>query len=81
MVALMTTRMSLSRVVWSREGDRLYSFEQAALLTKTAVPPLKPRLNRSNWADAAPARLMASDSNSATPPGFGLELSGSLNGP
>jgi hypothetical protein len=34
-------RMSLSRVVISREGDRLISFEQAAYLTQTSVTILE----------------------------------------
>ncbi len=33
--------MSLSRVVWSGTGERLYSFEQAALLTQTSVTVLE----------------------------------------
>ena len=33
--------MSLSRVVLSREGDRLISFEQAAYLTQTSVTILE----------------------------------------
>lgn len=31
------TPFGLSRVVVSQEGDRLYSFEQAAILTQTSV--------------------------------------------
>lgn len=31
------TSIGLSRLVWSREGDRLYTFEQAAELTQTSV--------------------------------------------
>ncbi|EKQ67305.1 hypothetical protein OsccyDRAFT_3561 [Leptolyngbyaceae cyanobacterium JSC-12] len=34
----MTTRLGLSRIVWSDAGDRLYSFEQAAYFTQTSVP-------------------------------------------
>lgn len=37
--------MGLSRVVWSIEGDRLYSFEQAAYLTQTAIPILEGYIN------------------------------------
>ena len=33
--------MSLSRVVLSREGDRLISFEQAAYLTQTSITILE----------------------------------------
>ncbi len=33
--------MSLSRVVVSREGDRLISFQQAAYLTQTSVTILE----------------------------------------
>jgi MerR HTH family regulatory protein len=31
----MSSSLSLSRVVWSETGDRLYSFEQAAFFTQT----------------------------------------------
>lgn len=33
----MTLEMGLSRIVWTDEGDRLYSFEQAATLTETST--------------------------------------------
>lgn len=33
----MISNLSLSNVVWSEAGDRLYSFEQAAYLTQTSV--------------------------------------------
>ncbi|MBE9169411.1 hypothetical protein IQ238_18410 [Pleurocapsales cyanobacterium LEGE 06147] len=33
----MSSSLSLSRVVWSNSGDRLYSFEQAAYFTQTSV--------------------------------------------
>lgn len=33
----MSSNLSLSRVVWSTGGDRLYSFEQAAYVTQTSV--------------------------------------------
>ncbi len=33
--------MGLSRVVWTRSGDRLYSFEQAAFLTDTTIPVIE----------------------------------------
>lgn len=33
--------MSLSRVVWSGAGERLYSFKRAALLTQTSVTVLE----------------------------------------
>jgi chaperone modulatory protein CbpM len=37
----MSSSLSLSRVVWSKSGDRLYSFEQAAYFTRTSVPLLE----------------------------------------
>lgn len=37
----MSSSFSLSRVVWSKSGDRLYSFEQAAYFTQTSVPLLE----------------------------------------
>jgi len=37
----MSSGLSLSRVVWSTSGDRLYSFEQAAYFTQTSVPLLE----------------------------------------
>jgi len=33
----MNSSLSLSRLVWSETGDRLYSFEQAADFTQTSV--------------------------------------------
>jgi hypothetical protein len=33
----MSSNLSLSCVVWTEAGDRLYSFEQAAYLTQTSV--------------------------------------------
>jgi MerR family transcriptional regulator/heat shock protein HspR/chaperone modulatory protein CbpM len=37
----MNSNVSLSCVVWSSSGDRLYSFEQAAFFTQTSVPLLE----------------------------------------
>lgn len=37
----MSANLSLSRIVWSKEGDRLYSFEQAAYFTQTSVSLLE----------------------------------------
>ncbi len=37
----MSANFSLSRIVWSPEGERLYSFEQAAYLTQTSVSLLE----------------------------------------
>lgn len=37
----MSTNFSLSRIVWSKEGERLYSFEQAAYHTQTSVSLLE----------------------------------------
>lgn len=34
----MTEEVSLSRVVWSERGDRLFTFEMAARITETSVP-------------------------------------------
>lgn len=34
----MTEGMGLSRVVWTKEGDRLFTFEMAARITETSVP-------------------------------------------
>lgn len=39
------TSMSLSRLVWSEAGERLYSFEQAATLTHTSVTVLEGFVN------------------------------------
>ncbi|MGQ9871727.1 chaperone modulator CbpM [Leptodesmis sp.] len=37
----MSANFSLSQIVWSKEGERLYSFEQAAYLTQTSVSLLE----------------------------------------
>ncbi len=37
----MNSNVSLSPVVWSSSGDRLYSFEQAAFFTQTSVALLE----------------------------------------
>jgi MerR family transcriptional regulator/heat shock protein HspR/chaperone modulatory protein CbpM len=37
----MSSNFSLSRIVWSEGGDRLYSFEQAAYFTQTSVSLLE----------------------------------------
>ena len=37
----MSANFSLSRIVWSPEGERLYSFEQAAYFTQTSVSLLE----------------------------------------
>ncbi len=37
----MSGNLSLSRIVWSKEGERLYSFEQAAYFTQTSISLLE----------------------------------------
>jgi|GEM_PF-5368701 len=37
----MSTNFSLSRIVCTASGDRLYSFEQAAYVTQTSVALLE----------------------------------------
>lgn len=37
----MSSNFGLSRIVWSEEGDHLYTFEQAAYFTQTSVSLLE----------------------------------------